>query len=279
MNQDEPDRIYESWSPDAAALMAALLEKASQAEPTAFDRQQHRWEALRPVYDKLRERGLSGNRAVEWLIEKGAISEAEYGLAKLGFQMSRLFRGRYIKYEDATNIAELLEMATSEDMEPVLPYRERFRWTKFFPVFQILKANGFRLDSAVNWFISQGVIAELDRTKVTASFRQTLRRERAHRRKLVAEGLHPEEHPRKFNRSPRHFTAEEKELIKHHEDAKRQREQRDRERIMLEHATDILTGKIKVRRGTFLRNFIESQYRLGVKDGVPAAVKISQTPF
>jgi hypothetical protein len=70
-----------------------LLARAEAAEPENSARPR-RWVRLWPVYEALRARGFSCQRAVQWLISEGAVSHAEQARALNAFHILSSRRNR-----------------------------------------------------------------------------------------------------------------------------------------------------------------------------------------
>lgn len=65
--------------------LEALLEKADKAKP-GIRAANGRWLELYPVYERLRQRKLTGKDAVAWLIKEGAVPSSDAKKAEEAMQ-------------------------------------------------------------------------------------------------------------------------------------------------------------------------------------------------
>jgi hypothetical protein len=75
----------------------ALLEEASKASFDGRSARPHRWSKLFPVYEKLRSRGATCAKAVEWLVGKGLIPKEDAAKALKSFHVTTYNRNKKAK--------------------------------------------------------------------------------------------------------------------------------------------------------------------------------------
>lgn len=85
------------WPPSSMTL-SDLMEKAKAASPAAKDCGQQ-WRRLWPAYAILRERKLTCNQAVQWLIAEGEIKKADAPKALQAFHRIATRKNRKAKSE------------------------------------------------------------------------------------------------------------------------------------------------------------------------------------